>query len=55
MFFPLSSVDLIACRDAPPAHYALKYNVMPYVGVLTYGEAARTLEPVAFPERQELS
>jgi signal peptidase complex subunit 3 len=27
----------------------LKYNVMPWVGALTYGEAARTEEPVAFP------
>ncbi|OBZ71025.1 Signal peptidase complex subunit 3 [Grifola frondosa] len=42
-------------RDVSPAHYMLKYNVMPYVGVLTYGEAARTPEPVPFPERQELS
>lgn len=42
-------------RDAPPAHYSLKYNVMPYVGVLTYGEAARTVDPIPFPERQDLS
>ena len=42
-------------RDASPAHYALKYNVMPYVGVLTYGEAARTVDPVPFPESQDLS
>ncbi|KAI0674864.1 signal peptidase subunit [Trametes maxima] len=42
-------------KDAAPAHYSLKYNIMPYVGVLTYGEAARTAEPVPFPERQELS
>ncbi|KAI0745654.1 signal peptidase subunit [Earliella scabrosa] len=42
-------------KDAAPAHYALKYNVMPYVGALTYGEAARTVEPVPFPERQDLS
>ncbi|KAI0779566.1 signal peptidase subunit [Fomes fomentarius] len=42
-------------KDATPAHYILKYNVMPYVGILTYGEAARTHEPVAFPERQDLS
>ncbi|KAH9949055.1 signal peptidase subunit [Amylocystis lapponica] len=38
----------------PPANYTLKYNVMPYVGVLTYGEAARTLEPVAFPQQHQL-
>ncbi|KAJ8489538.1 hypothetical protein ONZ51_g2865 [Trametes cubensis] len=42
-------------KNARPAHYTLKYNVMPYVGALTYGEAARTAEPVPFPERQELS
>ncbi|KAH9895177.1 signal peptidase subunit [Cubamyces lactineus] len=42
-------------KNAGPAHYTLKYNVMPYVGALTYGEAARTAEPVPFPERQELS
>ncbi|KAK7677514.1 hypothetical protein QCA50_019520 [Cerrena zonata] len=42
-------------KNIPPAHYTLKYNVMPYVGVLTYGEAARTKEPVAFPESRDLS
>ncbi|KAH8116583.1 signal peptidase [Phellopilus nigrolimitatus] len=36
-------------EHASPAHYTLKYNVMPYVGVLTYGEAARTEDPVPFP------
>ncbi|KAL0579720.1 Signal peptidase complex subunit [Marasmius crinis-equi] len=35
-------------KKVPAAHYALKYNVMPYVGFLTYGEAARTREPVEF-------
>ncbi|KAF5354594.1 hypothetical protein D9758_011219 [Tetrapyrgos nigripes] len=37
-------------KNAPTAgsHYSLKYNVMPYVGALTYGEAARTSEPVEF-------
>ncbi|KAG5653049.1 hypothetical protein H0H81_002566 [Sphagnurus paluster] len=39
-------------KNVPPAHYALKYNVMPYVGALTYGEAGRTREPVAFPPRK---
>ncbi|KAH9931175.1 signal peptidase subunit [Epithele typhae] len=42
-------------KHAAPAHYTLKYNVMPYVGVLTYGEAARTEEPVSFPESHDLS
>ncbi|CDO76064.1 hypothetical protein BN946_scf184696.g16 [Trametes cinnabarina] len=42
-------------KGAAPAHYTLKYNVMPYVGVLTYGEAARTTDSVPFPDRQELS
>ncbi|KAK7467607.1 Signal peptidase complex subunit [Stygiomarasmius scandens] len=35
-------------KKVPNSHYSLKYNVMPYVGVLTYGEAARTAEPVEF-------
>ncbi|KAI0075671.1 signal peptidase subunit [Panus rudis PR-1116 ss-1] len=42
-------------KGAEPAHYTLKYNVMPWVGPLTYGEAARTKTPVPFPESQELS
>ncbi|TRM56372.1 hypothetical protein BD626DRAFT_519792, partial [Schizophyllum amplum] len=42
------------CRNIEPALYALKYNVMPYVGLLTYGEAARSEEPVAFPEVKTL-
>lgn len=29
-------------RNVSPAVFSLKYNVMPYVGLLTYGEAART-------------
>jgi hypothetical protein len=39
-------------RNVPPANYSLKYNVMPYVGYLTYGEIAKTAEPVAFPPSQ---
>ncbi|PFH53084.1 hypothetical protein AMATHDRAFT_45715 [Amanita thiersii Skay4041] len=39
-------------KDVPPANYVLKYNVMPYVGVLTYGEAARTSEAAEFPAAQ---
>ncbi|KAF5327012.1 hypothetical protein D9619_004887 [Psilocybe cf. subviscida] len=39
-------------KNTPPAEYTLKYNVMPYVGLLTYGEAARTSEAVAFPAVQ---
>ncbi|KAG1889951.1 signal peptidase 22 kDa subunit [Suillus subluteus] len=35
------------------AQYSLKYNVMPYVGVLSYGEAARTVEPIDFPEARD--
>ena len=43
-------------RNVPPANYTLRYNVMPYVGVLTYGESARTLDTVAFPtERSEVA
>ncbi|KAJ7584756.1 signal peptidase subunit [Mycena floridula] len=34
-------------KNASDAQYSLKYNIMPHVGVLTYGEAARTT-PVSF-------
>jgi signal peptidase complex subunit 3 len=43
---------LCLLRNARSAHYVLRYNVMPYVGVLTYGEAGRTVEAVPFPEAQ---
>ncbi|KAG2074107.1 signal peptidase 22 kDa subunit [Suillus decipiens] len=33
--------------------YSLKYNVMPYVGVLSYGEAARTSEAIEFPAARD--
>ncbi|KAM6504226.1 Signal peptidase 22kDa subunit [Amanita muscaria] len=36
-------------KNVPPANFSLKYNVMPWVGLLTYGEAARTSEPIEFP------
>jgi len=36
-------------KNVTDAHYTLRYNVMPHVGLLTYGEAARTAEPVRFP------
>ena len=39
-------------RNVPPANYVLKYSIMPYVGVLTYGEAVRTSEAIAFPAAQ---
>ena len=35
-----------------PVTFSLKYNVMPYVGLLTMGEAARTTEPLPFPPAQ---
>jgi signal peptidase complex subunit 3 len=39
-------------RKTSPVQFALKYNLMPYVGMLTYGEAARTgSEP--FPPKVE--
>jgi len=34
------------------ATYSLQYNIMPHVGLLTYGEAGRT-EPIPFPARQQ--
>ncbi|KIM69606.1 hypothetical protein SCLCIDRAFT_103113 [Scleroderma citrinum Foug A] len=39
-------------RNAPSAEFSLKYNVMPYVGLLTYGEAART-EAHEIPETRD--
>jgi len=48
MFRDMSSIF----KNVPPANYSLKYNIMPYVGVLTYGEAARTSEAIAFPATQ---
>ncbi|KAH7888962.1 signal peptidase 22 kDa subunit [Phlebopus sp. FC_14] len=30
-------------KNVSPTEFSLKYNVMPYVGMLTYGEAARTI------------
>ncbi|KDQ55700.1 hypothetical protein JAAARDRAFT_37115 [Jaapia argillacea MUCL 33604] len=40
-------------KNVPPANYSLQYNLMPHVGVLTYGEAGRTTEPVPFPPAQD--
>jgi len=40
-------------QNVPPAHYSLKYNVMPYVGALAYGEAGKTSEPLTFPAAEE--
>ncbi|EPS94225.1 signal peptidase [Fomitopsis schrenkii] len=42
-------------QNVPPAQYTLKYNVMPYIGMLAWGEAARTSEPIPFPEAHQLS
>ena len=36
-------------RNAAEVQFVLKYNVMPHVGVLTYGEAGRMENKVAFP------
>lgn len=40
-------------RNVGPANYSLRYNVMPYVGLLTYGEAARTTDAIPFPSKRE--
>jgi len=37
-------------KKSSPVQFALKYNVMPYVGMLTYGEVART-ETEPFPPK----
>lgn len=49
-FIPHISISHL--RNVGPANYTLKYNVMPYVGMLTYGEAARTVDSVPFPEQR---
>lgn len=36
-------------RNATSVQFVLKYNVMPYVGVLTYGEGGRMDKEVGFP------
>jgi hypothetical protein len=51
----LSILTKTLTRSATPAHYVLKYNIMPWVGALTYGEAARTEEPVPFPAAKALN
>lgn len=35
--------------NVSPANFTLKYNLMPYVGLLTYGEAGRTPNAIPFP------
>ena len=37
-------------RKSSPVQFVLKYNLMPYVGLLTSGVAART-EPEPFPPK----
>jgi signal peptidase complex subunit 3 len=45
--------DTWHCRGSTPANYTLKYNLMPFVGILTYGEVARVTEPIEFPMARE--
>ncbi|KAI0293226.1 signal peptidase subunit [Russula brevipes] len=40
-------------KGSTPANYTLKYNLMPFVGLLTYGEAARVTGPIEFPLARE--
>jgi len=47
----MTMTDLLH-RGASSADFSLKYNVMPYVGMLTYGEAART-EAHEIPETRD--
>jgi signal peptidase complex subunit 3 len=51
---PLTSCptpDLLFPRNVSEAQFVLKYNVMPYVGPLVYGEGGRTKGPVSFPSK----
>lgn len=47
------STNMHPCRGSTPANYTLKYNLMPFVGMLTYGEAARVTDPIDFPVARE--
>ena len=49
----LAETDTRHCRGSTPANYTLKYNLMPFVGILTYGEAARVTGPIEFPLARE--
>ncbi len=46
---PSSKSDHSFYRNTTDVQFVLKYNMMPYVGVLTYGEAGRMDNKVAFP------
>ncbi|KAF8597499.1 signal peptidase 22 kDa subunit [Ceratobasidium sp. AG-I] len=49
--YPLRDPSL-TFRGASPANFTLKYNVMPWIGGLTYGIAAKVGEPVQFAQAQ---
>lgn len=49
----VAETDTWHFRGSTPANYTLKYNLMPFVGILTYGEAARVTGPIEFPMVQE--
>ncbi|KAF8586714.1 signal peptidase 22 kDa subunit [Ramaria rubella] len=36
-------------RGVSPANFTLKYNLMPHVGLLTFGEVGRTPDAIPFP------
>ncbi|KAI0267042.1 signal peptidase 22 kDa subunit [Gloeopeniophorella convolvens] len=40
-------------KGSTPANYTLKYNLMPYVGLLTYGEAVHSTEAIDYPPARE--
>ena len=49
-FVVYNGVADVVDRKSSLVQFSLKYNLMPYVGLLTYGEAART-EPEPFPPK----
>jgi len=49
----VTETDTWHCRGSTSANYTLKYNLMPFVGILTYGEAARVTGPIEFPLARE--
>lgn len=39
-------------RNAGPVNFTLKYNLMPYVGALTYGVVGSSENALPFPKAQ---
>ncbi|CAE6360506.1 unnamed protein product [Rhizoctonia solani] len=49
--YPIRDPSL-SFRNSSDVHFTLRYNVMPWIGVLTYGTGAKLTEPVPFAKAQ---